>query len=246
MNLTSKHNIAPDIVLRGEGAWNEAQNIIPSICRSPLLIGRSKDTANLRFRLLEDLNRLGLKPFSAELKYDCCEEDLLALSRIAQEQSSDGIIAAGGGKVLDSGKLLSDRLDIPCVTIPLSASTCAGWTALSNIYSVDGAFRKDIVLTNCPKLLIFDHSFVRTAPKKTLASGIADAIAKWYEASVSSSSSDDALVQQAVQMARVLRDQLLLDGYVALSDFTSKEWIRVAEGCALTAGLIGGIGGGKM
>ena len=44
-----------------------------------------------------------------------------------------------------------------------------------------------------------------------LASGVADALAKWYEASVSSGDSSDGLVQQAVQMARVLRDQLLID-----------------------------------
>ena len=49
-------------------------------------------------------------------------------------------------------------------------------------------------------------------PARTLASGIADAMAKWYEASVSSGASGDGLVQQAVQQARVLRDQLLLEG----------------------------------
>ena len=41
-------------------------------------------------------------------------------------------------------------------------------------------------------------------------------MAKWYEASVSSGSSSDGLVQQAVQQARVLRDQLLLEGLEAI------------------------------
>ena len=58
----------------------------------------------------------------------------------------DRIIAAGGGKVLDAGKLIADLLGINCITVPLSASTCAGWTALSNIYTPDGKFIKDIVL----------------------------------------------------------------------------------------------------
>jgi glycerol dehydrogenase len=70
-------------------------------------------------------------------------------------------------------------------------------------------------------------------------------MAKWYEASVSSGASSDGLVQQAVQQARVLRDQLLLEGADALSSPGSQAWVRVAEASALTAGLIGGIGGAR-
>ena len=147
--------------------------------------------------------------------------------------------------MLDAGKLIADKLSINCITVPLSASTCAGWTALSNIYSPEGAFIKDITLKKCPDLLIFDHQFVRSAPSRTLASGIADGLAKWYEASLTSNASKDGFVQQAVQMARVLRDQLFLNGYEAFTDPQSDSWITVAEGCALTAGIIGSLGGSK-
>ncbi len=94
---------------------------------------------------------------------------------------------------------------------------------MSNIYTQDGKFVKDVTLKSCPNLLIFDHKIVRSAPPRTLASGIADAVAKWYESSLTSNTTQDGFVQQAVQMARVLRD----------------------EGCALTAGIIGGLGGAR-
>ena len=155
------------------------------------------------------------------------------------------MIAAGGGKVLDAGKLLAHRLKLPCITVPLSAATCAGWTALANIYSPDGAFIADEALAACPDLLIFDHDLVRQAPNQTLASGIADALAKWYEASVGSGSSTDGIIQQAVQMARVLRDQLLIDAREAMAQPESEAWVRVAEACGLTAGVIGGLGGAQ-
>ena len=129
--------------------------------------------------------------------------------------------------------------------MPTSAATCAGWTALANIYSEHGAFEGDVALDHCPDLLVFDHRLVREAPASTLASGIADAMAKWYEASVSSGASSDGLVQQAVQQARVLRDQLLLEAREALANPGGDAWVRVAEACALTAGLIGGIGGAR-
>jgi glycerol dehydrogenase len=197
----------------------------------------------MRLRLSASLQAEGLETYEAALRYDCCEEDLEPLAQQAVAAGVDGVIAAGGGKVLDAGKLLADRLGLPCITVPTSAATCAGWTALANVYSPQGAFCHDVALRRCPELLVFDHDLVAAAPARTLASGIADAVAKWYEASVSSGGSSDGLIQQAVQMARVLRDQLLLDGQAAVAQPGSEAWVRVAEACGLSAGVIGGIGG---
>ena len=241
----SVHSIAPAQVIRGSGAWIEAQKPISNLFRNPLLLGRSESTQAIRSKLSRELNQTGLRVFEQNLEHDCCEPDLQRLQKDFVRQSCDGVIAAGGGKVLDSGKLLADRLDVPCVTVPLSAATCAGWTALSNLYSPDGAFEGDQGLKRCPDLLIFDHDLLLKAPKRTLASGIADALAKWYEASVSSGSSQDGVIQQAVQMARVLRDQLLIDSITAMKEPGSEAWKRVVDACGLTAGVIGGLGGAR-
>ena len=244
-NTIQSHAIAPATVLRGRGAWRDAQVTIARLCQRPLLLGRSASTAQLRKGLADDLRASGLQPYSGELQFDCCEQDLQRLAAELTAAGCDAVIAAGGGKVLDAGKLLAYRLGLPCITVPTSAATCAGWTALSNIYSAEGAFAGDVALARCPDLLVFDHTLVQQAPARTLASGIADAMAKWYEASVSSGTSSDGLVQQAVQQARVLRDQLLLEGLEAIEQPGGEAWQRVAEACGLTAGLIGGIGGAR-
>ena len=239
------HNISPLNVIRGEGAWHKSLELITKLCKKPLILGRSSATKRLRTSFKKDLLIKGIQALSLDLHHDCCELDIQKAYKFSKNNNCDAIIAAGGGKVLDAGKLIADLLDINCITVPLSASTCAGWTALSNIYTPDGKFIKDVALKRCPNLLIFDHSIVRTAPPRTLASGIADAVAKWYESSLTSSTSQDGFVQQAVQMARVLRDQLFLNGHNAFKDPLSNSWEIVAEGCALTAGIIGGLGGAR-
>ena len=147
MNQTaSRHAIAPAQVLRGKGVWHEAIQAIRALGLRPLLLGRSGATAQLRQGLRKDLDGAGFITQPVDLRWDCCEADLERLARLVgsgQSQSADLVIAVGGGKVLDAGKLLADRCELPCVTVPTSAATCAGWTALANIYSTQGAFQRD-------------------------------------------------------------------------------------------------------
>ena len=239
--------ISPERIFRGDSAWIKALPQIKKLSKSPLLLGRSNITKNIRQQIYKDLHDENLSVYSSNLQFDCCYEDLERIKGLILKKNCDSIIAVGGGKVLDAGKFLADLLSIPVVTIPLSASTCAGWTALSNIYSINGQFIKDVELKSCPKILVLDHGFIETAPKRTLASGIADALAKWYESSLTSSKVEDGLVQQSIQISRVLRDQLLIDGESAYQSQSvhNVAWCNVVEGCSLTAGLIGGIGGQK-
>ena len=240
-------SISPESVFRGNDAWEKALPQITKLTKNPLILGRSFHTQNLRNKIFRDLQNQNINVNFANLQFDCCYEDISRIKNIILENNHDSVIAAGGGKVLDSGKYIAEYFKIPCITVPFSASTCAGWTALSNIYTKNGQFIKDVALSSCPKLLVYDHKFIQTAPSRTLASGIADALAKWYESSITSSKINDGLVQQAIQISRVLRDQLLIDGKKAFNgEFDNNAfWQNTIEACGLTAGLVGGIGGEK-
>ena len=150
--------ISPEKIFRGNGAWFKALPEIKKVSKKPLLLGRSLATNQIRQQIYKDLINADFDIYLSNLEYDCCYEDLERIKKFILENNCDSIIATGGGKVLDAGKFLADSLSIPVITIPLSASTCAGWTALSNIYSINGQFIKDFELKSCPKILVLEHA----------------------------------------------------------------------------------------
>ncbi|WP_414551937.1 iron-containing alcohol dehydrogenase family protein [Anabaena sp. CCY 0017] len=235
--------VAPGKIIRGSGVLQTASAEITRIGTRPLIIAGNSTQTIAQKSLQAILTKLN----TAQSNYgvDCCEASLKALKKTAQEHQADVIIGIGGGKALDTAKLVADQLQLPVVTIPTSAATCAAWTALSNVYSESGAFLYDVALSRCPDLLILDYDLIQTAPQRTLVAGIGDAIAKWYEASVSSGNSQQTLIISAVQQARVLRDILLQKSATALKEPDSQDWREVVDATVLLAGVIGGLGGAQ-
>ncbi len=237
--------IAPARVVRGVGVLAQMGETIASFGSRPLLVGGDASLVPLMGRLQPGLDRTGLQANSISYRPDCSESTVEALLSAYETHQADFVVATGGGKSLDAAKLLAFKRGCPIVTIPSCGATCAAWTALSNIYTDEGAFRYDVGLLRCPDLLILDYDLVATAPRRTLVSGIGDAIAKWYEASISSGQSTQTLVIAAVQQARVLHDLLLEKSVAALANPGDEVWREVVDATVLLAGVSGGLGGAQ-
>jgi glycerol dehydrogenase len=238
-------SVSPGKVIRGAGVLSTVAGEVANLGTRPLIIAGNQ-TLNLSQESLQSLFQSPeLHPLSVSYGADCCEASLEALRKAAKEHKADLIIGIGGGKALDTAKLVAHQLTLPIVTIPTSGATCAAWTALSNVYSETGAFLYDVALSRCPDLLILDYNLVQTAPPSTLIAGIGDAIAKWYEASVSSGHLQQTLIIAAVQQARILRDILLQKSAAALQFPGGEVWQEVVDATVLLAGVIGGLGGAQ-
>ena len=236
--------IAPAQVVRGFGAIEQVGEQIAQFGDRPLMVGGERSLEVVEPRLKSVFTSHSLNAAKASCR-DCTETTLADLKQAVVNHQADFIIGVGGGKALDTAKLLAHQCQVAIVTIPTSAATCAAWTALSNIYSEQHAFLYDVGLMRCPNLLVLDYDLIATAPQRTLIAGIGDAIAKWYEASVSSGSSDKTLLIAAVQQARVLRDILFQKSQAALQNPLGSEWQEVVDASVLMAGVIGGIGGAQ-
>jgi glycerol dehydrogenase len=250
----SVFTVSPTKVIRGASVLQAAAKEIANLGNRPLIVAGDASwqaatglptlaISQQNLQLALETQQLNIA--QASYGVDCCEASLKALHKAAKAHKADVIIGVGGGKALDTAKLVAQQLRLPVVTIPTSAATCAAWSALSNVYSETGAFLYDVTLSRCPDLLILDYDLIQTAPQHTLVAGIGDAIAKWYEASVSSGHSEQSLIIAAVQQARVLRDILLQKSATALKEPGSEVWREVVDATVLLAGVIGGLGGAQ-
>ncbi len=237
--------IAPAQVVRGAGILATAGEAISRLGKRPLIVGGDRTLALVQPQIASIATNFELAISQATYGADCSEASLGDLRQAVSSHQADLVIGIGGGKALDAAKLLAYQCRVPVVTVPTSAATCAAWTALSNVYSEQGAFLYDVALPTCPNLLLLDYDLIQLAPQRTLVAGIGDALAKWYEASVSSGHLDQTLIIAAVQQARVLRDLLLQKSVAALQAPGSQVWREVVDASVLLAGVIGGLGGAQ-
>lgn len=107
------------------------------------------------------------------------------LSKDENIQNADMLFAIGGGKCIDTVKVLGDKLNKPVFTIPTIASTCAAVTKLSVMYHNNGVF--DIVknFERGPIHSFIDTQVIAESPDVYLWAGIGDTLAKYIEATFS-------------------------------------------------------------
>ncbi|MDF7661953.1 oxidoreductase [Erwiniaceae bacterium L1_54_6] len=179
-----------------------------------------------------------------------CNEPLI--SRLAEQAGPrcKVIIGVGGGTVMDSAKALAARMQLPVVLIPTIAATCAAWTPLSVWYNPQGENIGYEIFKQANHLVLVEPEIILQAPAPYLLAGIADTLAKWYEASVLVGSAEAAtvpyLARTALNMAHGLRELLLSDSATVLADqrhgTLTERFIAVVDAVIAGGGLIGGLG----
>jgi glycerol dehydrogenase len=130
---------------------------------------RERLEASLRVRL----ERFGGESSSAEIA---------RLVELARQEQAELIAGIGGGKTLDTAKAVAHELALPVAIVPTIASTDAPCSALSVIYTPEGAFERYLFLPKNPELVLVDTHIIAQAPVRFLVAGMGDALSTHFEA----------------------------------------------------------------
>ncbi len=99
-----------------------------------------------------------------------------------KDKNCDVVIGVGGGKTIDTAKLISHMSDMPLVIVPTVASSDAPCSSITVVYREDGTFLEAVKLKKNPDMVLIDTGIIARAPVRTLLAGIGDAFSTFYEA----------------------------------------------------------------
>lgn len=113
---------------------------------------------------------------------ECCRENVEALTDIVKKSGCSVVCGVGGGKVLDTVKLVADEADVARIILPTSASSDAPAADWAAVYDINGVHLGGVPTRRSTELVLVDSAIIATAPARLFAAGIADALVTWFEA----------------------------------------------------------------
>ena len=202
----------------------EAYQKVPEYCgaygKTAVVIGGEKAMAAAREKLLAATAGSGIAildfvRYGTECTFGAARE----LERHPSVQSADMIFAVGGGKAVDTAKLVALDLDKPYFSFPTIASNCAASSSLAIVYNEDGSFCEFVHFLNSAKHVFIDTEIIAQSPIQYLWAGIGDTYAKYYEVSVSAKGEHlEHYKAVGVNLSRMCIDTMLDHGEQALKD----------------------------
>lgn len=101
-------------------------------------------------------------------------------------KNADMIFAVGGGRALDTCKVVAQHLDKPLFTFPTIASNCAPTTSLAVMYNANDTFKDYFYPERCPVHAFINTKIIAEAPEELLWAGIGDSLSKECEVELAS------------------------------------------------------------
>ncbi len=238
--------ISPGKYIQGNGELNRIKSHVSHLGESFYIIisksGLERFGETIKASFGSDAN-LHFIEFNGE----CSKVEINRLRDELKEKNADVVIGIGGGKIHDTAKAVAYYEKVPVVIVPTIASTDAPCSALSVLYTEDGAFDEYLMLPKNPDVVLIDIEAVSNAPVRLIVAGMGDALATKFEAraclrSGSSTMAGGLPTDAAIALANLCYDTLLSEGLKAKLAVENKVVTKSVEKIIEANTLLSGIG----
>ena len=242
--------LAPKQYVQREGILAEAGNYLKVFGRRPLVLGDSMVLSIVRPILEDQLSKTGLSPSFVTFGEECSKGEILRLVEIARQQNLDFIVGTGGGKAIDTSRMVAERLRLPLLTMPTSAATCSAASSAAVVY--EKGVRQETINGKGAELVLVDSGIIAKAPTRLLAAGMGDALSKWYEGKPTYDQKEqhDSATQAAMTLSTQVRETIFAHGLEAKRNTEIKKNSgaveTIIETNILMTGVISGLGGSQF
>ncbi len=232
---------APNKYIQGPGEIKNLKNYVDLLGKNPYILVDSF----LFDEMKQTVGDLGIiDAFGGEV----CTEEFDRIENLLEGKNIDVVVGIGGGKTIDTAKIIADDLSCSVIIVPTAASTDAPTSALSVVYTKDGIHDSERFHKKNPDIVLVDTEIVLHAPARLLVSGMGDALATYFEARACYESKQANFVGRGYRptlagqaIAKTCLETLLKDGEKALESVEmgvlSDAFENVVEANTLLSGL---------
>jgi glycerol dehydrogenase len=236
--------VFPGKYIQGEGLIAGLPASIRSFGKHGMILSSHSVKSNILPKYLQTF--VGNNILIEEFRGECCEKELKRVSDIIVRNNIDVVVGMGGGKVIDTAKIVSDRAGLPVIIVPTIASTDAPCSGCAVIYSEVGVFESVYYQKMNPQVVLVDMHVIAGSPARFLVSGMGDALATWFEArscerTQSMNECGGYSTMTGLNLAKLCYDTLLLYGHAAKTanenNIITPALYRIVETNILLSGI---------
>ena len=246
MDLVRKM-VTPSLYLQGRGAVDHLGPRALPYGNRAFVIGGSTALSVVGDRVRKSLESNGIEVSLWESGVsECTWGTVNRLVEAGRKAAPHFVVGVGGGKAVDTAKIVAWKLKVPSVVVGTQCATNADTSAEAVVYTEDHRFVEWLVLSRNPVLVIEDTDVLSRAPAKFLVWGMGDALSTKFEgeayAKARAKKKDGAApTTAALALADSCYKSLMENGLKAVQDVRngvhSREVDDVIEAVKLSSGM---------
>ena len=166
---------------QGAGMLDECGKEIARFGKNIFIVAGPRSWAAVEDKLTAALKKENIAYHLAIYEGWCSYEGAREYADQCIELGCDEVVGVGGGKIMDFAKAVAEYAKVGTINIPTSMSTCAPFTCMSVMYTIEGGKKDCWRYEHELDAVLVDSQVIADCPIRYNAAGILDAMAKRIE-----------------------------------------------------------------
>ncbi len=176
--------ISPTKYVQGENELLNLGYFVKTFGEKALLIANHDDVNRVREKLEKTAAKFGVEFIETNFHGEASRVEASRLQELAKKESCDCIIGLGGGKAIDTAKVVAEGKNL--IIVPTIVATDAPTSHSAVLYTEAGEFDDYAYFMQSPSVVLIDTTIIAQAPTRFLVSGMGDALSTYFEARATS------------------------------------------------------------
>lgn len=176
--------IAPTKYVQGEDELLHLGYFVKTFGKKALLIANKGDVDRVREKLEKTAAKFGVEFVETDFHGEASRVEAKRLQELAKTEQCECIIGLGGGKAIDTSKVVAEGKNL--IIVPTIVATDAPTSHSAVLYTEDGEFDDYAYFMQSPSVVLVDTTIIAQAPTRFLVSGMGDALSTYFEARATS------------------------------------------------------------